>query len=229
MQLKTPDPDYATSPRSRANFVLACKLVFGFIAVMWSVFLFDQLLSLGLIRLGLLPREPAGLIGLLTTPLLHGNLSHISANTIPLLVGGTAMLYLYPHSSLRALPMLYLGSALLAWTFARQGNVHIGASGLVYGILTYVFLAGVFRRDLRAIGASLLIWFLYGSYVWGIFPDGSNTSWELHLAGALLGVLMAWLYRGWDRPPVKRYSWELEESEDEQPQPPSRPWRNDDW
>lgn len=226
MELKTPDPDYATSPRSRANFVLACKLVFGFVAVMWSVFLIDHGLSLGLARLGLWPRDPAGLAGLLTTPLLHGSFSHIASNSVPLLVGGIAMLYLYPHSSLRVLPVLYLGSALLAWTFARGGSVHIGASGLVYGILTYVFLAGVLRRDLRAVGVSLLIWFLYGSYVWGIFPDGSNTSWELHLSGAVLGALTAWLYRRWDRPPLKRYSWELEDEATSDRT--EQPWR-DDW
>lgn len=226
MEIKTPDPRYTTSPRSRANFVLACKLALGFAVVMWVVFLVDHIFGLRLARFGLWPREPAGLLGLLTVPLLHGNLGHIAANTVPLLVGGAALLYLYPHSSLRALPVLYSGTTLLAWTFARAGSTHIGASGFVYGILTYVFVAGVLRRDMRAVGVSLLIWFLYGSYVWGIFPDGSNTSWELHLSGMVLGVVMAWLYRNWDRPPIRRYSWELEEDDGDEPH--AQPWR-DDW
>ncbi|MCA1778606.1 MAG: hypothetical protein LC637_04270, partial [Xanthomonadaceae bacterium] len=96
MRVHVPDPDYASSPRAQRNFVLAAKMVFGFLVVMWSVFLFDQLLGLQLVRFGLRPRDPAGLLGILTTPLLHSSLSHIGSNSLPLLVGGTTMLFLYP-------------------------------------------------------------------------------------------------------------------------------------
>src|SRR5699024_1989855 len=198
------------SPRAQANLWLAVRLTGGFVALMWAVFLFDLLTGLDLGRFGLRPRDPAGLIGLLTTPLLHAHLGHIASNTLPLLVGGTALLFLYPNSALRVLPVLYLGSAAFAWIFARA-NLHIGASGLVYGILAFVFVSGILKRDLRSVGVSLLIWFLYGSMVWGVLPLDAGTSWELHASGMLMGVVMAFMFRRHDLPPVRRYDWELED------------------
>jgi membrane associated rhomboid family serine protease len=156
-----------------------------------------------------------------TTPLLHYNLAHIASNTLPLLIGGTMMLFLYPNASVRALPAIWLGSGLLAWIFARD-SVHIGASGLVYGVLGFVFVSGVIRRDLRSIGAALLIWFLYGSMIWGVLPAGRGMSWELHATGLAIGVWMALRYRSWDHPPMKRYEWEDEELPDDIEE---QPWR----
>ncbi len=222
MQLRLPDPAYTASRRAGSNFLLAFRLVLGFVLVMWLVFLFDQLLELGLIRYGLRPREGIGLLGLLTTPLLHANLAHIGSNTLPLLIGGTMLLFLYPNASLRVLPALYFGSSLLAWLFARS-SIHIGASGLIYGLLAFVFVSGILRRDFRSIGAALMVWFLYGSMLWGVLPLGPNMSWELHGSGLLIGVLLAWLFRHWDQPPMKRYDWEDETSFD-----PTQdaPWRD---
>ena len=213
MQLNVPDPEYTASKRAKANFVLAIKITTAFVVVMWAVFLLQQLLPFELARLGLRPRDGMGLLGLLTTPLLHGSLSHISSNTVPLFVGGVAMLFLYPNSSLRVLPMIYLGSAALAWTFARP-SIHIGASGLVYGILTFVFVSGILRRDIRSVGVSLMVWFLYGSMIWGVFPAGRSMSWELHASGMAIGLVLALVYSAWDRPPAKKYDWEDEDEED---------------
>ncbi len=210
MRFDTPDPDYVSSRRAQGNFVLAFKITLGFLAVIWSVFLFDQLLNLNLIQFGLRPRDSIGLIGLITTPLLHFNLSHILSNSLPLMIGGCFMLYLFPNSAVRALPVIYIGSGALAWLFARS-NIHIGASGLIYGLLAFVFVSGVLRRDMRSIGAALVIWFMYGSMIWGVLPAAPETSWELHASGFVLGVWMAIAYRQWDRPPMKRYDWEDDE------------------
>lgn len=228
MDLRPPDPDYTSSRRARANFVLAVRIAAGFLAVVWAVYLFDRLSGLDLARFGLRPRDGMGLLGLITTPLLHGNIGHIASNSVPLFVGAVAMLFLYPNSALRALPMLYVGSAALAWVFARP-NVHIGASGLVYGILAFVFVSGILRRDLRSVGVSLLIWFLYGSMIWGILPIEQGMSWELHASGLVMGVVLAIVYRHRDLPPLKRYAWEDEEDWDdldEEIDPPKRrrPW-----
>lgn len=222
MRFEVPDPEYTATRRAAGNFVLALKLVVGFLVVVWAVFLFDQLLELGLIRFGLRPRDGAGLIGLATTPLLHFNLAHLMSNTLPLLIGGTLMLYLFPNASLRVLPLLFVGTSALAWLFARN-HVHIGASGLIYGILAFVFVSGLLRRDLRSVGAALLVWFLYGSMLWGVLPSAPSTSWELHASGLVLGVLCALVYRHWDRPPMKRYEWEDED--DETDDDPDAPWR----
>lgn len=214
MHLHRPDPEYTGSERARRNFWLAMRLTAGFIAVMWAVFLFESLAGLDLARFGLRPREGVGLLGLATTPLLHAHLGHIVSNTVPLFVGGVAMLFLYPNSALKALPIMYVGSAAAAWVFARS-NLHIGASGLVYAILAFVFVSGVLKRDLRSVGVSLMVWFLYGSMLWGILPVNSASSWELHASGMAIGVILAFVFRHQDLPPVKRYDWEWDEERDD--------------
>jgi membrane associated rhomboid family serine protease len=212
MRLHIPDPDYTSSKRAKSSFVLAVKLGLIVLAVVWLSFFLQLLIGPEMAQMGLRPRSVDGLLGLLTTPLLHGSFAHLLSNSVPLFVGIVAMLFLYPNSSLRVLPILYVGSAALAWIFGRS-SVHIGASGLVYGLLSYVFLAGLLRRDLRSVGVSLMVWFFYGSMVWGVLPLAERTSWELHASGFLLGLLTAWIYRDWDRPPVKTYDWELEDIE----------------
>jgi membrane associated rhomboid family serine protease len=143
------------------------------------------------------------------------------------------MLFLYPHSALRVLPAVYLGPGVLVWIFGRDA-VHLGASGLVYGLVAYVFVAGLLRRDRRAIATSLLAVMLYGSLAWGVLPIDPRMSWETHLAAAVIGVLLAFALRKSDVPPRKRYAWEDEEARgDDGPVPeltdgaaePREPWR----
>jgi membrane associated rhomboid family serine protease len=145
----------------------------------------------------------------LFAPLLHAGFAHLLANTLPLIVLGTTMLHLYPTASFRVLPAVYLGPGIAVWFFARGGN-HVGASGLVYGLVSYVFVAGLIRRDRRAIAASLLVAFMYGTAVWGVLPLREGVSWETHLAAALIGASMAIAFRHADRPPRVQYSWEVE-------------------
>jgi membrane associated rhomboid family serine protease len=228
MQIHIPDPDFTTSERSRANFWLAAKIALGFVAVLWAVEFLNVVLGLELQRFGVRPREPAGLPGILLAPLLHGGLPHLISNSVPLLVVGTGMLYLYPNSALKVLPAVYLGPGVAVWLFGSASSVHIGASGLVYGLVACVFTGGLIRRDRRAIAASMLVYFLYGTLVWGVFPIKPGVSWETHLAAALIGLAMAVAFRHYDIPPRKRYDWEDEadeersprDSSDESPGPP---------
>jgi membrane associated rhomboid family serine protease len=147
---------------------------------------------------------------------VHGDFAHLVANSVPLAAVGSAMLFLYPHSALRVLPAVYLGPGLIVWLFGRD-SVHLGASGLVYGLVSYVFMAGLLRRDRRAIAASLLVILVYGSLAWGVLPIDPRVSWETHLAAASIGVLMALALRRFDVPPRKRYVWEdeIEAAEDD--------------
>lgn len=212
MRLHIPDPAYTSSERARVNFRLAFKIALGFVAVIWLIDIANWALHLELQRFGIRPRQLAGLPGILLAPLLHSGPSHLAANSLPLLVLGTGMLYLYPNSALRVIPAVYLGAGVAVWLFAGNG-VHVGSSGLLYGLLGYVFMAGVIRLDRRAIAASLLVAFLYGSLVWGVVPIRPGISWETHLAGALIGLALAVALRRLDIPPRKRYSWEVEEGE----------------
>jgi membrane associated rhomboid family serine protease len=212
MQIHVLDPDYASSERARANFRLALKIALGFVALIWLIDIVNWALALELQRFGVRPRQLAGLPGILLAPLLHGGPVHLVANSLPLLVLGTGMLYLYPNSALTVLPAVYLGPGIAVWLFAG-GSVHVGSSGLVYGLASYVFVAGVLRLDRRAIAASLLVSFLYGSLVWGVLPIQPGVSWQTHLAAALIGLTLAIALRRLDIPPRKRYSWEDEEDE----------------
>jgi len=212
MQVHVPDPAYTGSALSRANFRLAVKIAFGFVGLLWLIALLGW--GLELERFGVRPREWIGLPGILAAPLLHAGFIHLIANSVPLLVLGTAMLHLYPHAALKVLPAIYLGPGIAVWLFAQDG-VHVGASGLVYGLVTYIFVAGLIRRDRRAIAASLLVAFMYGTLAWGVLPIRVGVSWETHLAAALIGVVMAILLRHLDVPPRARYAWEGEQEGDE--------------
>jgi len=210
MQIHIPDPEFSTSERARANFWLAAKIALGFVAVLWVVDFLNVVLDLDLQRFGVRPRSLAGLPGILLAPLLHAGIPHLVSNSVPLIVLGTGMLYLYPNSALKVLPAVYLGPGIVVWLLGNPASVHIGASGLVYGFVGYVLAAGLIRRDRRAIAASMLVYFLYGTLVWGVFPIKPGVSWETHLAAAAIGVLMAIVLRHYDVPPRKRYDWENE-------------------
>lgn len=211
MHLHKPDPAFIHSRKAKINFNLALQVALMATAFVWFAWLANAYLDLGLQRYGLRPRDAEGLIGIFTAPFLHGSFEHLFANTAPLIVSLTAILYLYPNSAIRTIPMVWLGGGLLAWLIGRP-SIHIGASGFVYGILAFVFVGGVLRRDLRSVGVSLMVWFLYGSMIWGVLPIKPGMSWEMHLSGAVLGVIMAVLYRSWDRVPIKRYAWEEDDS-----------------
>ena len=221
MQFHLPDPAFTGSEQNRAHFRLAVKLAFGFVALIWLVHLMNWGLDLDPEPFGIRPRQLSGLPGILLAPLAHGGFDHLIANTLPLLVVGTAMLFLYPNATPKVLPLIYLGPGLAVWLFGRD-SVHLGASGLVYGLVSYVFVAGLLRRDRRAIAASLVVCFMYGSLVWGVFPIRLQMSWETHLAAALIGAAMAIALRRLDVPPRKRYAWDDEATDNDEHSAPPR-------
>jgi len=211
MHLGKPDPHFISSPRAQRNFTLAIKVALFTVGLLWVILIVDSVLGLGLARFGLRPRQFDGLIGVFTVPLLHSGPEHLLSNSLPLLISLTAILYLYPASSIRVIPIIWMGSGLLAWVIGRP-SLHFGASGFVYGLLAYVFISGILRLDMRSVAVSVMVWFLYGSMIWGVLPIRPNMSWELHLAGAILGVALAIAFRRWDITPLKRYAWEDDDS-----------------
>jgi membrane associated rhomboid family serine protease len=212
MHFDVPDPRHTNSAHSRALLTLAVWLSIGFVVLLWIIHLMNWSTGLDPRPLGVRPREWSGLIGILTAPLLHSDFAHLFANSVPLATLGAAMLFLYPSSTLRVLPAVYLGPGVLVWLFGR-GAAHLGASGLVYGLVSYVFVAGLLRRDRRAIAASLLVVFMYGSLAWGVLPIQPGVSWETHLSAAIIGVLLGLAFRKQDIPPRKRYEWESSTTE----------------
>ncbi len=211
MAIHQPDPSFSGSRKAAANLRLAAWIATAFVALLWLILLLDAVTEIRLVQYGLRPGSLDGLLGVFTAPLLHGGVQHLFNNSLPLWVGLTACLFLYPNSSLLVIPGVWLGSGLLGWFIGRP-SLHFGASGLLYGLLAFVFLSGVLRRDMRSISVSLMVAFFYGTMIWGVFPIRPNMSWELHLTGAFTGLLLALLLRNWDRVPLRRYQWEDDDS-----------------
>ena len=158
-------------------------------------------------------RDPAGLPGILSAPLLHGGWPHLAANGIGLLLLGTLAGTVYPRATVRALPLLWLGSGLAAWLLGDAGSRHLGASGITHGLMFLVFVLGLLRRDRASIAAGMIAFLFYGGMLLTILPQEPGVSWQSHLGGALGGVIAAFLLRRADPlPPRKLYSWEIEDA-----------------
>ncbi len=196
---------------------------FYFIILLWLVFWLDSRYMLGLYHFGILPRNLFGLVGVFASPLIHGSLAHLSNNTLPLLVLGAGLYYFYPRIAGIVVISSWLLSGLLVWFIGRE-NYHIGASGLIYALAAFIFLSGLLRKQPNLLALSLLVVFLYGSLVWGIFPVEESVSWEAHLSGGISGLLLAIRYRN-TGPATKKYSWDNDEEvlkveEPSKPEPP---------
>jgi len=161
---------------------------------------------------GILPRNLEGLRGVLLAPLIHANLEHLVNNSIPLLLLGTALFYFYRSLAFRIFLLSYFLSSLYTWISARY-NYHIGASGLVYSLFSFLLISGFIRRHLQLIAISFLVAFFYGSLVWGIMPWDHKISWEGHFWGFMVGAILSVFYRK-KGPQRKVYQWE-DEDEDE--------------
>jgi membrane associated rhomboid family serine protease len=165
--------------------------------------------------LAIAPHRWRGLVGVLTAPLLHGSIEHLGANAVALLLLGTLSGTVYPRATLRALPLLWLGSGLGAWWLGDVGTRHLGASGVAHGLMFLVFGLGLLRRDRPAIAAAMIAFFLYGGMLLTVLPHEPGVSWQAHFGGAVAGLLAAWWFRRSDaQAPRRRYSWELDEEQD---------------
>ena len=168
------------------------------VAIMWLVKIIEVLFHLDFSFLGVKPVSLEGIPGIFLFHFIHGDWEHLFANTIPILVLGSALYYFYRPIANRILLILILSVGLLTWCGAR-GGVHIGASGLVYGLTFFLMLSGFIRKDKKLIIISLVVVFLYGSLVWGLYPKyaiENNISWEGHLSGFVMGIVLAIYYKG---------------------------------
>ena len=183
-----------------------------FVIVLWGVKLFEVAEKTDFSWYGLYPRTIHGLFGIFTAPLLHANFTHLMSNSLPLLVLGSIIFFFYRTIAFQVFFWVYLMTGLWVWAAARDAY-HIGASGLIYGFVTFLFFSGVFRRDTRLMALSLFVVFLYGGTVWGIFPIQPGISWESHLLGSLAGLITAYYFRK-EGPVSQKYAFGEEEDED---------------
>jgi len=184
-----------------------------FVFLMWLVKIIEVLFETDLSHFGIYPLAAQGLPGILFSPFIHADFTHLFNNSIPLFFLSIALFYFYSEVALKVFIWTYFLTGLLVW-IAGRAAWHIGASGLVYGLASFLFFSGIIRRYFRLIALSLLIVFLYGSMVWGLFPGVyKNVSWESHMLGFFSGVVLAvWFRNQGPQQPV--YDW-MEEKEDE--------------
>ena len=196
----------------KEKFVFSLYYTFGFLFLLWMVKIAEVTFGISFIRYGLLPRHISGLIGIITYPLIHESFNHLISNSIPLLFLIMGLFYFYPESAFKIFLLIYFLPGILIWLFARTAY-HIGASGMVYGFVTFFFFSGIIRRDNRSIALALVVTFLYGGLVWGVLPIYKAISWEGHLFGSFTGILCAFIFRKQD--PYKKYDWEDEPDDDD--------------
>lgn len=174
-----------------------------FVSILWIIRLYEKFSNVNLSTYGLYPRTVDGLLGIITSPLLHADADHLASNTLPLLILGSVMFYFYRPIAFNIFGWVYIITGFWVWVVARPAY-HIGASGLIYGFVTFIFFSGVFRKDAKLLAISLFVVFLYGSTTYGILPLSREISWESHLMGALAGLFTAYHFRN-EGPQAKVY------------------------
>lgn len=162
-------------------------------------------------KFGVFPHTIKGLKGILFYPLIHGGWGHLFSNSVPVFVLGAGLFYFYKSIAYRTFFGVYFFSGILLWIIGRN-SYHVGASGIVYGLVSFLFISGLLRKQANLMAFSLFVVFLYGSLVWGLLPIDPSVSFEGHLAGGLTGAFFAWYYRK-AGPQAKPIVWEEEEGE----------------
>lgn len=177
-----------------------------FVLTIWIVFWAELKFGFKLTRWGVYPHRIEGLKGIVLSPLVHGSLKHLFNNTIPLFVLSSALFYFYRSIRWKVLLLGIVLTGFGTWLFARPAW-HIGASGIIYLLASFLFFKGVFSKIYQLIALSLLVVFLYGSLVWYLFNIDPKISWEGHLSGFIVGFLFALIFR---KNPIEKlvYEWE---------------------
>lgn len=165
-------------------------ITLSFVLLLWIIKSIEWAEDIDLGYFGILPRTLRGSIGILTGPLIHGDLFHLLSNTFPLVILGLGLFYFYHEIALEVFIWIYLATGFWVWIIGREAY-HIGASGIVYGLMMFIFWGGVFRRNPRSLAISMIVFFLYGYMIYGIFPTDETVSWESHLMGSVAGIFLA--------------------------------------
>lgn len=172
----------------------AVKLPLYFVLLMWGMHIIKIAGNFGWNIYGIHPRNADGLIGILMAPLLHSGFKHLFSNTVPLFMMFTLMMLFYSKVAKISFVAIYVLTGITVWFFGRD-VIHIGASGVVYGLISFVFWSGIFRKNFKSVVLTIIIIFFYSGYIAGVFPGKPGISWESHLLGAIVGMLVAFVVR----------------------------------
>jgi membrane associated rhomboid family serine protease len=200
--------------KEKAKFIESIFFPSVLLLIIWAIKIIENIFNLRLGTLGIYPLHLNGLPGILFAPLIHGDFSHLFTNSGPLLVLGTTVFYFYRPVAFRIIFLAWIMTGIWVWFGGREAY-HIGASGLIYALASFLFFSGFIRRSIELMAISFVIVFLYGGMIWGIFPLRENISWESHLMGGVAGFILAIYYKD-QGPQRKRFDWELEEDDPEE-------------
>ena len=201
----TPAPE----PKKRPPWIVGGVTIVSFVVLLYVIELFDSLSGHHLDNNGIRPLETDGLMGIVFAPLLHSNWQHLIANTGPALILGFLMTLAGLSRFIFATAIIWILGGLGTWLIGNVGapsyngihveTNHIGASGLIFGWLTFLIVFGFFTRKVWEIVVGVVVLFIYGSVLLGVLPGTFGVSWQGHLCGALAGVLAAYLLSGPER------------------------------
>ena len=169
-------------------------LTLSFVLILWVIKSVEWASHLDLGLYGILPRTVKGSLGIVTGPLIHGDVIHLMSNTIPLIILGVGLFYFYHKIAIEVFFWIYLASGFWVWIIGREAY-HIGSSGLVYGLVMFIFWGGILRRNPRSLAISMIIFFLYGGMIYGLFPFDESISWESHIMGSVAGIFLAFYFK----------------------------------
>lgn len=178
-----------------SRFYSSLKLPLTIIIILWVIQGFQMLTHISLGTLGVYPRSSFGIKGIFLSPFIHSQeVMHLINNSVPLFISMAMVLFFYRSIAFKSIFLIYLLTGLGVWLFGRP-VLHIGASGVVYGLVSFIFWNGMFRRNLKSIMLALIMILLYSGMFLGILPNQQGVSWESHLIGALVGIVVAFLFR----------------------------------
>lgn len=167
----------------------------AFVLVLWIVYWTEVRFHIYLTEYGILPRTLKGLRGIILSPFLHGSLEHLYNNSIPSFLLVAAVRYFYRRYAWQVIVYGILVSGAITWLIGRGGSYHIGASGLIYALVSFVFFKGIFTGYYRLVAVSMIVTLLYGGMVWYVFPGvDEEISWEGHLGGFIAGLIFSRIY-----------------------------------
>lgn len=200
----------------KKRFLSSLLFPAAFTILLWVVRITEVISGTSLTSFGIYPLEIQGLKGILFSSLIHGSWEHLFNNTPPVFLLSLALFYFYRPISYKVFFLIYFMHGFWLWFFARE-SYHIGASGLVYGMGSFLFISGLIRKNSHLLAISLIVAFLYGSMVWGIFPIREAISWEGHLTGMAAGIILSVYYKNYGPPAnIGRWKYEMPDDEDKE-------------
>lgn len=167
---------------------------FVFVFLIWFVYWLEIQCNWNFNKHGIYPRSISGIKGIFASPFIHGDTSHLFNNSVPLFVLSASLFYFYNKVAIKVLVFGGFFTGLFTWIIARE-SFHIGASGIVYLLFSFVFFSGIIKKHYRLVAMSLITIFLYGSMIWYVLPIKEGVSWEGHLSGFVIGIVFAFLYK----------------------------------